>query len=276
MSSLLGLCRDAVRRREPFPLPVLDSHGHLGPYGRFYISRPSAADVVSTMDGCGIDLCAVSSHLAIDADAVRGNEETMTAVQAHPGRLVGWIVANPHQDPERELHRWGTQPGVVGLKLHPDLHRYRIDGPAYQPVWEWAAAVQRPVLVHTWSHSPFDDPSMLVPLAERYPGTTVLLGHCGASPDGYRASIEAALRCPNIVLETSGSSMTGPWIRRLVDAVGHDRVLFGSDMPFLDPRYPLGRFLGAELDDEATTAYLSGNFARIAGLPERVDCREAR
>jgi predicted TIM-barrel fold metal-dependent hydrolase len=57
--------------------------------------------------------------------------------------------------------------------------------------------------------------------------------------------------------------MTGRWIRRLVESIGADRVLYGSDFPFLDMRYSLGRVLFAGLEDADLIKVMGGSLCRI-------------
>ena len=81
----------------------------------------------------------------------------------------------------------------------------------------------------------------------------------GSPPDGFRRSIEVCNRHPQLVVDTCGSYMTGHWIRRLVEEIGPDRVLYGSDTPFIDLRYGLGRVIGAGLDDDTLRLVAGGN-----------------
>lgn len=265
----------AVRNRSPLPVPVVDAHAHMGPYSRFFIDDPSPDSVLAVMDACGVDLTVFSSHRGIELDAVEGNLETRAIVERYPDRFAGWLVVNPHQDPDAVLAKFGDDPSFVGLKLHPDLHEYPITGPRYEQAWAWSAERGRPLLVHTWGGSPHDDPRMVGEAAGANPGAVALLGHSGAHPAGLDAAITAALETPGLVLETCGSTITGRWIQRMVRTVGADRVVFGSDVPFLDLRYQLGRVAFLDLTDAERAALLHDNARRILRLPEPAD-REAR
>jgi predicted TIM-barrel fold metal-dependent hydrolase len=154
-------------------------------------------------------------------------------------------------------------PRFVGVKLHPDLHDYPVTGPRYRPVWEAAASLGCPVLVHSWAGSELDDLPAFASVAERYPDATIVLGHSGAKRSHFDATAELGVRYPSLVLEVCGSFMTGDWIRRLVETVGAHRVLFGSDFPFIDLRYSLGRVLFAGLADDDLVQVLSGSMDRL-------------
>ena len=72
---------------------------------------------------------------------------------------------------------------------------------------------------------------------------------------------------PSLYLELCGSFTTGLWIRRMVEAVGAERVLYGSDFPFIELRYGLGRVVFAGLTPAEEELVLAGNARRILRLP---------
>ena len=55
-------------------------------------------------------------------------------------------------------------------------------------------------------------------------------------------------------------------IEELVDGVGVDRVLFGSDMPLMGPRTQIGKIITARISDEAKQKILGGNAGRLLGI----------
>jgi len=54
-------------------------------------------------------------------------------------------------------------------------------------------------------------------------------------------------------------------IGEAVRGVGADRVLFGSDMPYLEPAVSLGKVLGAKIGEEEMEAILYGNAEAVLG-----------
>lgn len=258
-----GTLAGAVLDRRTPPPTVVDAHAHLGPYSLFFIPEQDAAGLVRVMDRCGVARTLLSSHLAIQCDAAAGNDATAAAVAAYPDRLAGYLVVNPWQDPVAELARWAGDPRFVGIKLHPSLHEYRLTGPRYRPVWEYAAATRCPVLTHTTTGLPYDDPAMVGEIAERYPDVTILAGHSGLFRAGFDDAIEVARRHPHVLLELCGSFMHGDEISRMVGEVGAGQVVFGSDAPFIDLRMSLGRVVFARLDEADRDAVLGGTMRRV-------------
>jgi hypothetical protein len=254
----------ALRARRPQQAyRIVDAHAHAGPYSLFFIPRSSAAEMINVMDRCGVSAAIISTNLGIQLDAAAGNLATAAIADAHPGRLLGYIVINPWQDPEAELARWQDDARFVGIKLHPDLHHYPLTGPRYAGVWEFAERTGRPVLTHTWLGSEFDDLAQVSTVAQRHPLAEILAGHAGVRREGVDDAIDLARRHPNVHLEICGSHGHGTLISRMVDALGSSRVVYGSDFPFIDMRTSLGRVVFARLSGPDAAMVLGGNIMKL-------------
>ncbi|MCH8001843.1 MAG: amidohydrolase family protein, partial [Proteobacteria bacterium] len=113
------------------------------------------------------------------------------------------------------------------MKIHTIGHAVHSRSADARLVFETAAELEIPVMVHTGAGVPFAEPAMWIPLALEFPETTVILAHAGGGIYTGPAIVAAEI-CPNIVLETSSCNPTD--ILRMADAVGSERVLFGSDL----------------------------------------------
>jgi uncharacterized protein len=250
-------------RRPQTTTTIVDAHAHGGPYSLFFIPEPGPAAMVRVMDHCGVSATMFAPNLAIQLDAAAGNDEAAAAAAQFPGRMLGYLTINPWQDPEAELARWTGDRRFVGIKLHPDLHQYPVTGSRYRSVWEFAAAQAFPVLIHTSFSSAYNSMDMIEKLAGAHPDVTFLAGHSGSTPPGFQATIEIAQRHPNVVLEICGSFNHGDELVRAVAEVGADQVAFGSDFPFIDLRFALGRVLFANISEEERAAVLGGTITRL-------------
>jgi uncharacterized protein (TIGR03086 family) len=137
-------------------------------------------------------------------------------------RLV-WV--SPERTSVESLRAW-LDDGAVGLKLHPAYDNYPADTPALDPYLTVAADVGVPVTVHSGPGPA--DPDLIRRLAERFPSVRFVLYHTYLGPfEGRRRASRHAQELPNLYLETSwcGSGE----VERLLDEIGPDRVLFGSD-----------------------------------------------
>ncbi|MGH8996945.1 MAG: amidohydrolase family protein [Acidimicrobiales bacterium] len=243
---------------------VIDAHAHLGPTGAGGALHDSDAhSLVRIMDRCGVHLTMLSSHESISVDSTVGNKRTADAVGQFPQRLLGYLTVNPWQDPEGEIERWVGDSRFAGIKLHPAMHDYMLDGPRYQPVWDFAAGSGCPVLTHTWHPQEEDDMDILRRTASAHPEVTLLAGHSGGQPQGFEKAIEVARDCPNVLLEVCSSYMRGSVIARMVAELGASRVVFGSDVPFVDLRFSLARTLYAGMSADELLAVMGGNISTL-------------
>jgi predicted TIM-barrel fold metal-dependent hydrolase len=67
----------------------------------------------------------------------------------------------------------------------------------------------------------------------------------------------------NLYLDTATSQLHVGMIERFVREVGADRVLFGSDIPLLDPAAQLGRIAYAKIKEEDKVRILRLNAGRL-------------
>ena len=76
----------------------------------------------------------------------------------------------------------------------------------------------------------------------------------------------AAQKCPNIYIEICSSWRQFGSIEELVEGAGAGRILFGSDMPLMEPRVQMGRVLTARISEQAQRKILGENAARLLGI----------
>lgn len=252
----------------PSDIPLLiDAHAHLGAFRNFHIPRSDAAGLVDTMDRYGIDATVLSAHAAISSDFRRGNDESLAAADAFPSRLFVYCCVNPNYPDlaEAELARCFQHPAVRGIKLHPELHGdYPLDGPGYQAVWDFANEHGLPVLSHSYFAG--DPLSVFARIASGYPRVTVILGHAGLD-HGLEAVASLAAEHPNIIIDLCGALTRDGVVEVLARRIGAERLMLGTDMPFMNAASQLGTFLHARLDPTERAQIAGHTAARLFGLP---------
>jgi hypothetical protein len=247
------------------PIPIFDCHGHLGIHPDFPACKPSPEEMLQVMDLLNIEILAITSTRACYSDCPRGNAEVAEVLRTYPQRFRGYVTVNPRPPGEalRELERWSHFHHPPLIKLHPDLHQYPANGDHYRPIWDFANQTRAVVLVHTWESDPNCGPLLLGPIAHEFPRAKIILGHSGATWRGYEQSFEVAAGTSNTFLDITGSQSHRTIIERAVARLGAHRVLFGSDMPFLEAAMVLGRLLSARISDEDREMILRRNFMEL-------------
>jgi len=240
---------------------VFDAHMHLGDWFQFYMPVRDAAGAVAIMDRVGISAGIASAHAAAVASDLRaGNDLVIAAAREFPGRLYGYIVADPN-DPDGmadEIERCAEQ-GLRAVKVH-NYHGKPYDAPEYAPAFEIAHQRSWPVLAHAGPLDVFDR------LAATYPNIRWILAHSAGADAAPFADL--AKKHDNVFFDTCGSACPYDAVESLVRAVGVERVLFGSDAVFLSATQQIGRILFARLTDDEKQRILGLNARRVFDLPE--------
>jgi predicted TIM-barrel fold metal-dependent hydrolase len=104
---------------------------------------------------------------------------------------------------------------------------------------------------------------MFAPISRSHPRARIILGHSGVTWRGYEQALETAQAAPNTYLDITGSQSHRGILERVVARVGADRVLFGSDMPYLEAAVSLGRILSAKISDDGKERILRCNFRKL-------------
>lgn len=281
------IAREYLEQGYSATCPIIDMHGHLGPFYGCYLPSCSAERMCHRLRRCGVRRIVCSHHSALACDAERGNSLMQEAIRAHPEQFLGYWVINPNypNDVARALRSFHQRTGFVGLKFWPDYHLVPVTSPKYAPALQFADERELLVLVHTFGESPFDAPAMLGEVAARHPRARFLMGHCGYGE--WEKSVAIARDLPNVYLDLTsvfqaldfsqmprGSLMPSapalvPHVNGLlefmVETAGSNKVVFGSDLPWYSQHYHAGAVLFAHITDEARHDVLHRNAERLLG-----------
>jgi hypothetical protein len=252
---------EAVYTAGRYAGPIIDVHGHLGPWP-FPMRNPDAACVRDPMARWGITKTILSHTKAIVNDFVEGNAELARAIGGSDD-LYGYITINPNY-PDlsvRELDRYLDHPSFVGVKMHPGYTTASIDGPETLKLTARFASRRLPFLVHTWGPA---EVAKIGRLAEHFPDLPIIMGHGGAN--GWREAIDVLKNTRNTYTEFCNSSIEPGKVRATIDAAGADRVLFGTDAGLFDPAFCMGVYEEANLTPDEQQAILRDNAAKLFGL----------
>lgn len=208
--------------------------------------------------------------LPIDLPVGAQNTEAVLEVCAAHPELVPFCSVHPlHRDAGERLDRYRAR-GAHGVKLHPNAQFIAPDHPRTVRLCGCSGDRGLPVLFHCGPVGIEPAPARRRSQVARYeaaiaenPHTTFVLGHSGALQS------EEALRFaedhPNTYFELSCLGLTA--LRRVLERVPHERILYGTDWPFYHQALTLARVLIAtEGAPELRRAVLHDNAARLYGL----------
>ena len=248
--------------------PVIDMHGHYGPFRGIYFPSPYADGMLHTMDRCGVKSIVVAGHAAL-VEPERGNRIVAEVIRMHSGRFFGYRAVNPNYPASvsREVERFSEDADFVGFKFHPSWHQYPLTGEAYKPALEYANDHNLLVLSHTWGFSEVDGPRFVGELATAYPRVTFIMGHAGYGE--WEVSFAVAREHENCYLDLTAAYREGGIIEQMVETVGSHKILFGTDLPWFDPHYGIGAVCFSHITDEDRHNILHRNaehlLARLRG-----------
>jgi hypothetical protein len=271
MSSVASAEEDGAHPGVSFPLDIgieiIDCHAHIGQFGPFHNGDGSAEAMIASADLLGVSRMAVSACLAISGDVRLGNRLVYEAVERFGDRFLGYVTVNPHYPEETlVLIEEGFGRGAVGVKLHPSTHGMPIDCEGYLPAWEETARRGAILLTHTWGLDGDASVEKTARMAEKFPDAHVIFGHTGGLDHKEIDKAIAIIRqTPNAYADTCASAHPWGMVEKCVEAGLGRRLLYGSDVPFLDAAPSLGRVVYAEISDEEKRDILGRNMLRVLG-----------
>jgi len=246
--------------------PVIDTHCHIYPDK---IAQKAAAGIGSFYDiGMNFDgrldtLKAVSArahvvHSVIFSVATTPHQvhsiNTFIAenVRCSAGRFTGLGTLHPDSETmEADIDELQAL-GLKGVKLHPDVQQFPIDGPAGRRICALCEERSLPLLLHAGDYRyDYSNVNRLIPLLKDFPKLQMIGAHFGGWSVWAQAA-EALHGFDNIMVDASS---TFHWVSRdtakkLISLYGADRVLFGSDFPMWDPKDEIEYLLSLDLTDD--------------------------
>lgn len=254
------------------PFAIIDAHMHLGaPVAKVFTRGYELRNVLQRLDRLGIERAYSSHHYWLDGRFAEAVEASMIAYDESSGRVPFLGVYDPRNEHAslRAIDSCSGHDGFIGIKIHPSLHRTSAEDPSYEPAWRFAQQHGLAILSHTWnasSHNPsqwLSLPKLFEKYIDKYHDVPFVMGHSGGRGSGHVQAVAIARKYPNVYLDTSGDVFGMGLISWLVETVGPERVLFGSDQPWVDPTAHLTRIMLADITDEAKRLILRDNALRV-------------
>jgi uncharacterized protein len=237
---------------------IIDCHCHAGkgdlltgPWDtdapiELYLKRAKAA---------GIDKTVIFSPF--HSNYAQANANTALIVTRYPERFIGFAFVHAQRD-RGKIHQIVKQSVIQwnfrGIKVH------RMDGPVSREICEVARSLHLPLL-----YDPMGQTDLIDLLAPQYPDVNFIIPHLGSFADDWRAHlrvIDQISRFPNVYADTSGVRRFD-YIVQAIQRAGAQKVLFGSDGPYLHPGLELYKIRLLNLPQHQEALVLGKNLMHL-------------
>ncbi len=285
--------RDVIKRRV-----IVDAHTHIFPpefardratvgsrdewFADLYQSPKSLLaseeDILASMDEAGFTCSIVCGFPWKDAGLCREHNDYLLEVAArNPGRIAVVATVSPMQAGAAQEAQRCLQAGAVGIgELNADAQGFDWMDPA--PLAMLAEACRehgKPLLFHVsepvghiYPGKGSSTPERLLRFLLEFPEVTVVAAHWGGGLPFYELMPEVAEQTRNVYYDSAASTYLyrSHVFPTVIDLVGHNRVMMGTDYPVLRQDRFVRHIDKHGLSDDVMDAILWRNAARVYGL----------
>ncbi|UCD58790.1 MAG: amidohydrolase family protein [Candidatus Hydrogenedentota bacterium] len=191
----------------------------------------------------GMERSGVTHSVVLPVEPYASSAEVLSRAEGD-NRLIPFASVDPYDPRRTEKLRNCVKSGCRGLKLHPLIQDFHPAGQECFETVEEFGQYGLPVFFHCGEipyylpeseSESYGAPGNYVKIFAAFPGVKFVMGHMGMFE--AREAIEIAQVFENVYLDTSFQPIRV--VRRAVERVGGDRIVFGTDWPFGGQRYGL-------------------------------------
>ncbi len=254
-------------------VPVFDANVSIGRRHDKRVAVDTVDGALEEMQRAGIGRALVYSPHAAYWDPEEGNEILLEAVADRPS-LVPQFVASVFDDLDR-FARSVEDNGIRAVRMLPSLYKYAFRDWAVKPWLDWIASERLPLWLPVEYTTHVDqnygrakdlDPTEVYDTLSAHPDLHAVL--CDFRDEDFPWVFLLLKSLPNLHLELSGY-VVPDGIAMAMDAIGEDRILFGSrfpDAPMSPHLYHLHHY---GLSESALRKICGGNLERLLGTEQR-------
>jgi len=281
---------------------IIDFHTHVFPpqikknRGKYIDSDPCFAilysaktaklattdELIASMDKAGVDISVITNIGWTTHDlCVETNDYILESVASYPQRLIGFCTVQPHsyEAAITEIERC-AQAGIKGVgEIRPDIQLFDLEDEAMMEPFIKVMRKHKLILLthtsepvgHIYPGKGSITPDVLYPFIPSYPDVTIVCAHWGGGLPFYALMPEVKQAMNNIFFDTAASPfLYSPQVyNQVIQLVGADKILFGSDYPLLAQSRLLEEIRSLDLPEAARDSILSGNAQRLLGIKDK-------
>ena len=239
----------------------------------------TADELIASMDKAGVDISViVNIGWTTHELCVETNDYILESVARYPQRLIGFCTVQPHsyEAAITEIERC-AQEGIRGVgEIRPDIQLFDLrDEEVIAPLIKVIRKHKLILLTHAsepvghnYPGKGTITPDMLYPFITSYPDLTIVCAHWGGGLPFYALMPEVKQAMNNVFFDTAASPLLySPQIyNQVIQLVGAERILFGSDYPLLAQRRLLEEIRSLDLPEATRDLILSGNAQKLLGI----------
>jgi len=248
-------------------------------YSNLDSKMATAEELIASMDEAGVDISVILNiGWTTHELCVETNDYIIDSVSRYPQRLVGFCAVQP-QSPKAavaEIERC-AQAGIRGVgEMRPDMQLFDLgDELVMEPIVEVLRKHQLILLTHVSEPVGHNypgkggiTPDILYPFITSFPDLTLVCAHWGGGLPFYALMPEVKKAISNVYFDTAASPFlyTPEVYNQVIQLVGADKILFGSDYPLVAQRRLLQEIAALDLAEETKNLILSGNALRLLGI----------
>ena len=251
-------------------------------WNRPWVGRPEA-DVVADIAAAGLQALLVAFDIESRTGAPPCSNKSVAAMRdRHPDVFLGmWGAVDPLLGDAAvvEVDRAVSEDHVLGFHFHPIMGHFRVDDPAYLPLFARIAEHGLPVLVDVGttgmgaglpgglgSRISNAHPMAIDNLAADLPELTIVAAHPGWPWIDEMTAV--ALHKGNVYWEMSGwaPKYFPPSLRSDIRGRLRNKIMFGSDHPSIPFPRLLQEWADLGYSDDVLNQVFHGNAERVLGL----------
>jgi len=264
-------------------MEIFDIHHHLGSLTGGSLQEGAGwqdrdyENRVRIMEANGVTMAAIlaaTGYIQADGilDTMRSNDTVAAYRKRDPRRFpVACGTVEPLHGARSlgELERIKHELGLEGVVWHNRFQGVAVDHQLMRPLLKKVSQLGLVPLIHTNAESNMEAVWRLERLAGEFPEITFLSMDALTTNTNSQLALDIAKRTPNILFDTAHVRGSG-YVKNFVEAVGSDRLVFGSLFYSQPASYEhcasLDEVKGAKISDQDKANILSGNAKRLFKL----------
>ena len=248
-------------------------------YSKKEAKLATADELIADMDKNKVDISVITNiGWTTHELCVETNDYILESVARYPQRLIGFCTVQPNSYAAAiaEIERCATG-GIRGVgEMRPDMQLFDLkDEQVMEPFIEVIRKYKLILLTHASEPVGHEypgkggvTPDILYPFITSFSDLTIVCAHWGGGLPFYALMPEVKQALHNVYFDTAASPfLYSPQVyNQVIQLVGGDKILFGSDYPLLTQNRLLSEINSLDLPEETRNLILSGNAQRLLGI----------